>query len=77
MRILIILVVLLCNQAQADTKILINKVGTNYIITPDCFVPEDVTLIKANRLRVGAPLYVRHNGKLIRCEIEDFYQLSQ
>lgn len=67
---------LLSLQASADTKILIEKADQQYVVIPDCAVSEDVTQVAIQRLRVGAPVYMRHKGRQVRCTIEDFYKLK-
>ena len=75
MRILIAIAAMLCLQASADTKILIEKADQQYVVIPSCSVSEDVTQVAVHRLRVGAPVYMRHKGRQVRCTIEDFYKL--
>ena len=76
MRKLLVAVLLLSLQASADTKILIEKADQQYVVIPDCAVSEDVTQVAIQRLRVGAPVYMRHKGRQVRCTIEDFYKLK-
>jgi hypothetical protein len=76
MRILIAIVAMLCLQASADTKILIEKADQQYVVIPSCNVSEDVTQVAVYRLRVGASVYMRHKGRQVRCTIEDFYKLK-
>jgi hypothetical protein len=76
MRILIAIVAMLCLQASADTKILIEKADQQYVVIPSCNVSEDVTQVAIHKLRVGAPVYMRHKGRQVRCTIEDFYKLK-
>jgi hypothetical protein len=64
MRILIAIVAMLCLQASADTKILIEKADQQYVVIPSCNVSEDVTQVAIHKLRVGAPVYMRHKGRL-------------
>jgi hypothetical protein len=75
MRKLLVAVMLLSLQASADTKILIEKADQQYVIIPSCNVSEDVTQVAVHRLRVGAPVYIRHKGRQVRCKIEDYYQV--
>jgi len=75
MRILLPAVALLCLQASADTKILIEKASQQYIVIPDCYVPSDAE-VTISRLKRGAPVYLSDGQKRIRCEIEDFYQIK-
>jgi hypothetical protein len=72
---LLVAILLLSLQASADTKILIEKADQQYVVIPSCNVSEDVTQVAIQRLRVGAPVYIRHNGRQVRCTIEDFYKL--
>ena len=75
MRTLLVAVLLLSLQASADTKILIEKADQQYVVVPDCEVSEDVTQVTLRWLRVGAPIYMNHQGRQVRCTIEDFYKL--
>ena len=76
MRKLLVAILLLSLQASADTKILIEKADQQYVVIPSCNVSEDVTQVAVHRLRVGAPVYIRHKGRQVRCTIEDFYKLK-
>jgi len=75
MRKILVAVLLLSLQASADTKILIEKADQQYVVIPSCNVSEDVTQVAVHKLRVGAPVYIRHKGRQVRCTIEDFYKL--
>ena len=75
MRKLLVAVMLLSLQASANTKILVEKADQQYVVVPDCAVSEDVTQVSLRRLRVGAPIYVKHEGRQVRCTIEDYYQV--
>ena len=75
MRKILVAVLLLSLQASADTKILIEKADQQYVVIPNCNVSEDVTQVAVHKLRVGAPVYMRHKGRQVRCTIEDFYKL--
>ena len=75
MRILLPVVALLCLQASADTKILIEKANKRYIVIPDCYVPPDAE-VTINKLRKGAPVRLSGTNKKVRCEIQDFYQIK-
>ena len=75
MRKLVVAIMLLSLQASADTKILIEKADQQYVVIPSCNVSEDVTQVAVHKLRVGAPVYIRHKGRQVRCTIEDFYKL--
>jgi len=75
MRKLLVAVMLLSLQASADTKILIEKADQQYVVIPSCNVSEDVTQVAVYRLRVGAPVYIRHKGRQVRCTIENYYQV--
>jgi hypothetical protein len=72
---LLVAVMLLSLQASADTKILIEKADQQYVVIPSCNVSEDVTQVAVYKLRVGAPIYIRHKGRQVRCTIEDYYQV--
>ena len=76
MRKLLVAVMLLSLQASADTKILIEKADQQYVVIPNCAVSEDVTQVAVHRLRVGAPIYINHQGRQVRCTIEDYYQVK-
>ena len=76
MRKLLVAIMLLSLQASADTKILIEKADQQYVVIPSCNVSEDVTQVAVHKLRVGAPVYIRHKGRQVRCTIEDFYKLK-
>jgi len=75
MRKLLVAVLLLSLQASANTKILVEKADQQYVVVPDCAVSEDVTQVSLRWLRVGAPIYVKHQGRQVRCTIEDYYQV--
>ena len=75
MRKLLVAVMLLSLQASANTKILVEKADQQYVVVPDCTVSEDVTQVSLRWLRVGAPIYMNHQGRQVRCTIEDYYQV--
>jgi len=75
MRTLLVAIMLLSLQASADTKILIEKADQQYVVIPSCNVSEDATQVAIQRLRVGAPVYIRHKGRQVRCTIENYYQV--
>ena len=75
MRKLLVAVMLLSLQASANTKILVEKADQQYVVIPSCNVSEDVTQVSLRWLRVGAPIYVKHEGRQVRCTIEDYYQV--
>jgi hypothetical protein len=72
---LLVAVMLLSLQASANTKILVEKADQQYVVVPDCAVSEDVTQVSLRWLRVGAPIYVKQEGRQVRCTIEDYYQV--
>ena len=76
MRKLLVAVMLLSLQASADTKILIEKADQQYIVIPDCYISEDVTKVRVSRLQVGAPIFVKHNNRQMRCTVEEYYQIK-
>jgi len=76
MRKLLVAVMLLSLQASANTKILVEKADQQYVVIPSCNVSEDVTQVSLRWLRVGAPIYVKHEGRQVRCTIENFYKLT-
>ncbi len=67
---------LLSLQASANTKILIEKADQQYVIIPDCYISEDVTKVRVSRLQVGAPVFVKHKDRQVRCTVEDYYQVK-
>ena len=67
---------LLSLQASADTKILIEKADQQYVVIPDCYISEDVTKVKVSRLQVGAPIFVKHDNRQVRCTVEKYYQVK-
>ena len=75
MRKLLVAVLLLSLQTSADTKILIEKADQQYVVIPDCAVSEDVTKVRVSRLQVGAPVFVKHKDRQVRCTVEDYYQV--
>jgi hypothetical protein len=76
MRKLLVAVMLLSLQASANTKILIEKADQQYVIIPDCYISEDVTKVRVSRLQVGAPVFVKHKDRQVRCTVEDYYQVK-
>jgi len=75
MRKLLVAVMLLSLQASAETKILIQNADQQYVVIPDCYISEDVTKVKVSRLQVGAPVFVKHKDRQVRCTVEDYYQV--
>ena len=67
---------LLSLQASANTKILIEKADQQYVVIPDCYISEDVTKVKVSRLQVGAPIFVKHDNRQVRCTVEKYYQVK-
>ena len=67
---------LLSLQASAETKILIQNADQQYVVIPDCYISEDVTKVRVSRLQVGAPVFVKHKDRQVRCTIEDYYQVK-
>jgi hypothetical protein len=76
MRKLLVAVMLLSLQASANTKILIEKADQQYVVIPDCYISEDVTKVKVSRLQVGAPIFVKHDNRQVRCTVEKYYQVK-
>jgi len=76
MRKLLVAIMLLSLQASADTKILIEKADQQYVVIPDCYISEDVTKVKVSRLQVGAPIFVKHDNRQVRCTVEKYYQVK-
>ena len=75
MRKLLVAVLLLSLQASAETKILIKKADQQYVVIPDCYISEDVTKVRVSRLQVGAPVFVKHKDRQVRCTLENYYQV--
>ena len=75
MRKLLVAVMLLSLQASANTKILIQNADQQYVVIPDCYISEDVTKVRVSRLQVGAPVFVKHKDRQVRCTVEDYYQV--
>ena len=76
MRKLLVAVMLLSLQASANTKILVEKADQQYVVSSGAAtVSEDVTQVSLRWLRVGAPIYMNHQGRQVRCTIEDYYQV--
>ena len=75
MRKLLVAVLLLSLQASAETKILIKKADQQYVVIPDCYISEDVTKVRVSRLQVGAPVFVKHKDRQVRCTVENYYQV--
>ena len=76
MKKLLVAVMLLSLQASAETKILIEKADQQYIVIPDCYISEDVTKVRVSRLQVGAPIFVKHDNRQMRCTVEEYYQIK-
>ena len=75
MRKLLVVVMLLSLQASANTKILVEKADQQNVVIPDCYISEDVTKVRVSRLQVGAPVFVKHKDRQVRCTIENYYQV--
>jgi len=76
MRKLLVAVLLLSLQASAETKILIEKADQQYVVIPDCYISENVTKVRVSRLQVGAPIFVKHDNRQVRCTVEEYYQIK-
>jgi len=76
MRKLLVAVLLLSLQASAETKILIEKADQQYVVIPDCYISENVTKVRVSRLQVGAPIFVKHDNRQVRCTVEKYYQVK-
>ena len=76
MRKLLVAVMLLSLQASAETKILIEKADQQYVVIPDCYISENVTKVRVSRLQVGAPIFVKHDNRQVRCTVEEYYQVK-
>ena len=75
MRKLLVAIMLLSLQASANTKILVEKADQQYVVIPDCYISEDVTKVRVSRLQVGAPVFVKHKDRQVRCTVENYYQV--
>ena len=76
MKKLLVAGMLLSLQASAETKILIEKADQQYVVIPDCYISEDVTKVRVSRLQVGAPIFVKHDNRQVRCTVEEYYQIK-
>ena len=66
---------LLSTPAFGANGILIQKGKQQYVVIPDCQVSKDVKDVKVRRLHVGAPVHMKHKGRLVRCRIEEIEEL--
>lgn len=66
---------LLSAPAFGGNGILIQKGNQQYVVIPDCQISEDVKDVKVRRLHVGAPVHMKHKGRLVRCRIEEIEEL--
>jgi len=66
---------LLSAPAFGANGILIQKGKQQYVVIPDCQISEDVEDVKVRRLHVGAPVHMKHKGRLVRCRIEEIEEL--
>ena len=71
----IVAAVLLSAPAFGANGILIQKGNQQYVVIPDCPISEDVKNVKVRRLHVGAPVHMKHKGRLVRCRIEEIEEL--
>ena len=62
---------LLSAPAFGANGILIQKGNQQYVVIPDCQISEDVKDIRIRHLNVGAPVHMKHKGRLVRCRIEE------
>ena len=67
----ILTALLLSAPAFGANSILIQKGNQQYVVVPDCQITEDVKDIKIRHLHVGAPIHMRHEGRRVRCRIEE------
>jgi len=65
---------LLSAPAFGANSILIQKGNQQYVVIPDCQIFEDVKDIKIRHLHVGAPIHMRHEGRRVRCRIEEIIE---
>ena len=71
----IVAAVFLSAPAFGANGILIQKGNQQYVVIPDCQISEDVKNVKVRRLHVGAPVHMKHKGRLVRCRIEEIEEL--
>ena len=71
----IVAAMLLSAPAFGANGILIQKGNQQYVVIPDCQISEDVKDVKVRRLYVGAPVHMKHKGRLVRCRIEEIEEL--
>jgi hypothetical protein len=71
----IVAAMLLSAPAFGANGILIQKGNQQYVVIPDCHISEDVKDVKVRRLHVGAPVHMKHKGRLVRCRIEEIEEL--
>lgn len=71
----IVAAMLLSASAFGANGILIQKGNQQYVVIPDCQISEDVKDVKVRRLHVGAPVHMKHKGRLVRCRIEEIEEL--
>jgi len=71
----IVAAMLLSAPAFGANGILIQKGNQQYVVIPDCQIFEDVKDVKVRRLHVGAPVHMKHKGRLVRCRIEEIEEL--
>ena len=71
----IVAAMLLSAPALGANGILIQKGNQQYVVIPDCQISEDVKNVKVRRLHVGAPIHMKHKGRLVRCRIEEIEEL--
>ena len=72
----IVAAMLLSAPAFGANGILIQKGNQQYVVIPDCQISEDVKDVKVRRLHVGAPVHMKHKGRLVRCRIEEIEELK-
>jgi len=70
----ILTAVLLSAPAFGANGILIQKGNQQYVVIPDCQIFEDVKDIRVRHLHVGAPIHMKHKGRLVRCRIEEILE---
>ena len=66
----ILTAVLLSAPAFGANGILIQKGNQQYVVIPDCQISEDVKDVRIRHLHIGAPVHMKHKGRLVRCRIE-------
>jgi hypothetical protein len=70
----IVAAMLLSAPAFGANGILIQKGNQQYVVIPDCQISEDVKDVRIRHLHVGAPIHMKHEGRRVRCRIEEIIE---